>query len=47
MAYQPPLPPFSPELLLVLVGFLLAELVLVLAIPAARRELRSLLRGER
>lgn len=47
MVWTPPLPLFSPELLLVFVGFLLAELVLLLVIPAARRELRSLLRGER
>lgn len=47
MVYQPPLPLLAPDVLLVLVRVCLVELALVLAIPAARRELRSLLRGER
>jgi hypothetical protein len=47
MPYTSPLPLLAPETLLVLVRLCLVELVLVLAIPAARRELRSIVRGER
>ena len=47
MVYQPPLPLLAPDALLVLVGLCLVELALVIAIPASRRELRSIVRGER
>ena len=41
------LPSLTAETLLVLVGFCLAELLLLLIIPATRRELYSIVRGRR
>jgi hypothetical protein len=47
MIHTLPLPLLAPEALAILVVLSLAELAALLAIPAARRELRALLGGER
>jgi hypothetical protein len=41
------LPSLTAETLLVLVGFCLAELLLLLLVPASRHELYSIVRGRR
>lgn len=42
-----PLPLLTPPTLLALAGLCLAELLLLLIIPATRREIYSIVRGQR
>lgn len=47
MITSPSLPSLTAETLLVLAGFCLAELLLLLLVPASRHELYSIVRGRR